>query len=292
MKDILKVELKKSVMNKGFLIAVLIGCFLAVLSFIYNVTINIKDINATAEYIESEGITYNPEIQSSVLFNNWIGGEGASLGTAVYYFLLPLLITLPYGWSFAAEKKSGYRMMLAVHCGRRKYFVSKYIAVFISGGLAIVIPLIFSIMLTACYFPAVKPFVLHEIYYSITSNDLFADLYYTYPFIYLLLYMVIDFVFCGVLACLCITASLFIKQKAIVMAIPMVLCMAADFCIKFVYDANEWSYNNKELSPMYYLKPYTARYPSDLTIILLTFAVLFVITFVISYGSERNNEIY
>lgn len=292
MKNILGIELKKAVMNKGFLTAVLIGIFLAVVSFIYNVSINKNDTNAMTEYAESDGVTYNPDTASDTLFNNWIGGEGGSLGTVVYYFIFPLLITLPYGWSFVSEKKSGYWRTMAVYCGKRNYYVCKYIAMFLSGGMAMVIPLIFSIMLTACYFPAVKPFVVYDIYYAVFSNSLFADLYYTYPFIYLLVYLVIDFVFCGVLACLCMTAALFIKQKPIVMVTPMLFCMAVNFCTKFVYDAAIHSYNNKELSPLYYLKPYSNRYPSDMMVIAMTAVALFIVTFVISYGWERHNEIY
>lgn len=293
MSTILKIELKKAIKNKGFAIAIIIGMILAVLSLIYCINIYKRDINATVDYAEKFNIVYNPDTASHTIFNKWIGGEGNSLGTSVYFFIFPLLIALPYGWSYSSEKKSGYRKAMIVHCGKKNYYISKYIATFISGGLAMVIPMVFSIIITSCYFPAVKPFVLYDVYYGVFGYDLMSKLYYTYPFLYLFLYLLIDFVFCGILACLCMTAALIIKQKPLVMIMPMALCMGIDYCSKFIYNYKfrHGYLNIKNTSPIRYLKPCSGQ-PASITIIGCTALILFIITFVVTYGLEKHNEVY
>lgn len=293
MSNILKIELNKAIKNKGFTIAIMLGMILAVLSLIYSINIYKRDKNATADYAQKYNIVYNPEAEAHTIFNNWIGGEGGSLGTAIYFFIFPLLIALPYGWSYSSEKKSGYRKAMIVYCGKRNYFMSKYIATFISGGLAMIIPMIFSIIITSCYFPAITPFVIDDVYYGVFGYDLMSKLYYTYPFLYLFLYLLIDFVVCGILSCVCMTATLLIKQKPLVMITPMALCMGIDYCSKFIYEyENRKGYYPKNISPMRYLKSCVGGYPASMTVIGCTALILFIITFVITYGLEKHNEVY
>lgn len=288
--EIFKIELKKAIYNRGFIIALSIGIFLSILSLIYQINVFTKQNTMLNKYLQNVDISYNPDLTGDILFNKWIGAEGGSLGSIVYFFVFPLLIVLPYGWSFASEIKSGYSKQMVVRGGRLKYIFAKYLAMFTSAGLAMILPMIFSILITACVFPIKTPFVLDDVMYGVFSNSLFAGLYYTKPILYIVLYLLIDFVICGLMGCICIAVPILIKQKYIVMIIPMLVCLGIEYISKYVF--NFKSYYNYEISPLYFLKPVQGRFPASIWIILLTGLMLFIITFIVPAIWEKKHEIY
>lgn len=284
-REICSIELKKAVRNKSFIFVITIGMILAVLSLIFWINQRNRDsIMYTTEYI------YNPNTSWNTVYNKWIGGESGSLGSTVFFFVFPIIIALPFGWSYASEKKSGYDKAMIVHNGKGRYFFAKYLATFISGGLAMVIPMMFSMMITMCVFPIDIPFVTGDIYYAIFSDSLFAELFYTKPYLYVLIYLILDFIMCGLLACICITATLIIRQKYVVMIIPMLICLGIEYMSRYFFDIN--SSNNVEISPLYYLKPTQSRLPASGFVIGITCLILAVTTFVVPLIWERHHEIY
>ena len=99
MKNTIKLEIHKAIKNKLFVISVLLGCAITILSLIYQVNVSSLDFAASGK---------NPMISAYTVFSTWIGGDGYSLGASVYFFIFPLLISIPYGWSYCEEKKNGY----------------------------------------------------------------------------------------------------------------------------------------------------------------------------------------
>lgn len=104
------------------------------------------------------------------------------------------------------------RQML-VRAGEKSYLTAKFLATFIAGGLAMVVPLIINFMLTAMFIPAITPVPTYDTMYGVFGNSLFSSLYYTQPFAYVAVYMLVDFMFCGALACITMLSALFIKYK-------------------------------------------------------------------------------
>ncbi len=108
-------------------------------------------------------------ISAYTVFSTWIGGDGYSLGASVYFFIFPLLISIPYGWSYCEEKKNGYIGAVVAKAGKTSYFLAKYIAVFLTGGLAMVIPLFLTFYLPCCFFLLLRhsPYTLQSMGYII-----------------------------------------------------------------------------------------------------------------------------
>lgn len=285
-----KLELKKSLHNKAFLMSIVIATVFVVLSLIYCVSIYNRDMSGIRDVSNNTDVIYAPGMPIYTLFNHWIGGESGSLGTSVFFFIFPILCALPYGWSYCVEKNSGYRRTIIVQTGKKNYYAAKYFATFISGGLAVVIPMILSLIMTAAYFPAIKPDVIYDIYYGVFKYSLMSKLFYTEPFLYIALYFCIIFMFCGALACCSMAATAIIKQKYIVMLVPFVLCLAIHFIVMFTYDSN--SLYNKEMSLFYFLHPSGTRYPASFEIIGVTFFTILIITVAITNIWERRHEIY
>ena len=91
MKNVLQIELNKAIKTRYFAISIIIGTMIGIVGLVYNVNL----VYNSQIY---DGI--NPCYEGFTLFNHWIGGEGFSLGSSLYFFVFPLLIALPYGWSF------------------------------------------------------------------------------------------------------------------------------------------------------------------------------------------------
>ena len=285
--SVLKLELKKSFKNKFFWISVVLGCLITLLSFEHMVNMYYEGMSAISG--NSTDIIYDPHIGINTVFNCWIGGEPFSLGSSIYFFVFPLLIALPYGWSYSEERKCGYRRMMITKTGKKKYYCAKYVAVFLSGGVAMVLPLIFNFWMTLLVVPAILPDVTMNMFYGVFGGSFLAELYYTVPFLYVAIYLFIDFVYCGFLVCICMAVSGIVRQKWGVVLIPFLLLLFVHVITDYIYSDPSVAY--KELSPLYFLRGVEVRYSFSGSIILL-FAIGLLVISLIGIIKEYRNEIY
>lgn len=285
--SVLKLELKKAFKNKFFWISVVLGCLITLLSFEHMVNMYYEGMSAISG--NSTDIIYDPHIGINTVFNCWIGGEPFSLGSSIYFFVFPLLIALPYGWSYSEERKCGYRRMMIAKTGKKKYYCAKYVAVFLSGGVAMVLPLIFNFWMTLLVVPAILPDVTMNMFYGVFGGSFLAELYYTVPFLYVAIYLFIDFVYCGFLVCICMAVSGIVRQKWGVVLIPFLLLLFVHVIADYIYSDPSVAY--KELSPLYFLRGVEVRYSFSGSIILL-FAIGLLVISLIGIIKEYRNEIY
>lgn len=285
--SVLKLELKKAFKNKFFWISVVLGCLITLLSFEHMVNMYYEGMSAISG--NSMDIIYDPHIGINTVFNCWIGGEPFSLGSSIYFFVFPLLIALPYGWSYSEERKCGYRRMMITKTGKKKYYCAKYVAVFLSGGVAMVLPLIFNFWMTLLVVPAILPDVTMNMFYGVFGGSFLAELYYTVPFLYVAIYLFIDFVYCGFLVCICMAVSGIVRQKWGVVLIPFLLLLFVHVITDYIYSDPSVAY--KELSPLYFLRGVEVRYSFSGSIILL-FAIGLLVISLIGIIKEYRNEIY
>ena len=285
--SVLKLELKKAFKNKFFWISVVLGCLITLLSFEHMVNMYYEGMSAISG--NSTDIIYDPHIGINTVFNCWIGGEPFSLGSSIYFFVFPLLIALPYGWSYSEERKCGYRRMMITKTGKKKYYCAKYVAVFLSGGVAMVLPLIFNFWMTLLVVPAILPDVTMNMFYGVFGGSFLAELYYTVPFLYVAIYLFIDFVYCGFLVCICMAVSGIVRQKWGVVLIPFLLLLFVHVITDYIYSDPSVAY--KELSPLYFLRGVGVRYSFSGSIILL-FAIGLLVISLIGIIKEYRNEIY
>ena len=285
--SVLKLELKKAFKNKFFWISVVLGCLITLLSFEHMVNMYYEGMSAISG--NSTDIIYDPHIGINTVFNCWIGGEPFSLGSSIYFFVFPLLIALPYGWSYSEERKCGYRRMMITKTGKKKYYCAKYVAVFLSGGVAMVLPLIFNFWMTLLVVPAILPDVTMNMFYGVFGGSFLAELYYTVPFLYVAIYLFIDFVYCGFLVCICMAVSGIVRQKWGVVLIPFLLLLFVHVITDYIYSDPSVAY--KELSPLYFLRGIEVRYSFSGSIILL-FAIGLLVISLIGIIKEYRNEIY
>ncbi|MCL2083308.1 MAG: hypothetical protein FWH04_08775 [Oscillospiraceae bacterium] len=286
----IKLECKKAILNKLFLAVILIGCTITMFSLIPCLRAFYRDMNFLEKMSQDTSVLRNPMMPLNSLFNHWIGSEAITPGSTDYFFLFPLLIAIPYGWSYCAEQRSGYIKNMVIRSGRWQYHLSKYIALFLSGGLAMVIPLLFNFLTVAMFVPAVTPDPHYITGYGIISSSFLSELFYTKPFLYVFLYLAIDFIYCGLIACLCFSFATVIKNRAVVVLLPFFVLLGFNYvCSSFIYTSSNVVYT--ELSPMNFLRPVGA-YDTNGFVVSVGIAILFTITFSTTVVRGGQSEIY
>jgi hypothetical protein len=237
MKNLLKTELRKALKNKFFIFSVLLGMFFVIISAFYVLRVYYSELGTIGiiNQIKEKGIQQNPIIEGTTLYNSWIGGEGLSLGYTLFFTLLPVLAMLPCGLAISEELRGGYLHVIVPKCGRKNYFLSKIISAFVAGGLAVTIPLVFSLLLISLFIPAITPNVIYFMYYPISHGDFLSGIIYTYPMLFTALYLCIDFVFSGLIACLSISAAFLFKHRAAPIVVPFLFIIGSDMARAFLY---------------------------------------------------------
>jgi ABC-type transport system involved in multi-copper enzyme maturation permease subunit len=289
MKNTLKLELRKALINKLFFGAIIILFIPSLMSFLYRA----GSYELEKEYLENAakifGENYeNPQLGGRfTLSNNWVGGESYTLGSSIFFYIFPLLLAIPYGWSYCSELKSGYIKNMLIRTKRTPYFLSKYIAVFVASGLVMVIPMIANIIMTACYFPATLPNVGYDIFHGIFPYSLMSEIYYTHPILYIILYLLLDFFFCGLIGCLSYAITTVIKNRIVVVLVPFAILLAWHYfsvtlSIKLM----------KAVSPLEFLHPTTLNYGTTWFIVGIEAIILFAVTFIPTVVRGRRYEIY
>src|SRR5690625_3196507 len=279
-KNLLKIELTKAIKNKFFVTTLIIGLVFTLFSAWYRIDL----YQYTQWQLNNSG--GNQMTQAFNLYNNWIGGEAISLGFVFFFTLLPLLAVMPYGWSYYIENKTGYVKAVVTRSSKREYFLTKYIATFIAGGLVILIPLVVNFVVVALFVPAVTPTISYALYYAVPHGHMGSQLFYTYPFLFVILYLILDFIFAGLFATMSLTVAFFVKNRIAVILIPFFLILILHYSRTFLFNIY-----HHELSPINYLHSTIVEQPVNYLVILAQGLLFFILAFGITIGLGGKREI-
>lgn len=274
----LKMECRKALINKYFLITLAVSCMFCILSAWYQIT-------AYYEMLDHP-FSGNPMIQMNSLYNSWIGGEGTSLGCICFFYLMPLLAAFPYGWSYAAERKSGYVKQLAVRGGRMEYYVSKYIAVFLAGGLVILIPMVMNFLAVAMFIPAVMPDMHFEMYYAVAYGTMWSEYFYTAPLLYDIFYILLNFIFSGLFAVISLACSMVVRSRIAIVLLPYFIILLLHYSRTFLYYKVYL-----EISPLHFLQAKCVENNTCWWIVLLEAGVFFLVSLGMVLGVGKKREL-
>ena len=280
-------EIKKALNNKLFLAAVLTGCVIVSISAFENAIGEYIGASEMAQREALMGMEYNTGTYMSP-FGRWVGVEGYSLSSSILYFVFPFLICIPYGWSYCVERNSGYEKQVVLRCGKRTYYVAKLIAVFVSGGLTMLIPLVYHFLFLCLVYPLYRPLSVEMVYLGIFPSNLFSLEFYTHPFVYVALMCLLNFLFCGLLACVCLPVTFFVKNRIAVTLVPFAMLLGLRY-IQQMFFTSETA-GGLEINPMYFLNGMRAT--TNGQVVLIELAVLAALTLgpVLIWG--KNHEIF
>lgn len=237
---ILKIEILRSFKNRAMIFTLALGLIIT-LSQIFMSVIPAVRIN---RILTLDNYPMTCPINS---FQGWIGNDVVSPHAFLFYFLLPVLAIIPYGTSYFEDLHSGYIKQIVLRTEKKHYFISKYLAVFISGGTSVTVPLMVNFLISNLLLPSFVPQV--EQNYFVSPIHMWSRLLFTHPYVYILGLIVITFIFSGLLADLALTISLIVDYKFIVMVMPLIIYI-------FLYSIMG-TLGLNEFVPFYFLKPGT-----------------------------------
>lgn len=219
MRKLLKIELSRALKNKFLLYAVLLGTIITVWHFVQNV---VPLANTLDECMNLSVKLNDPMMHPGWLFSAWIGGNLHDMQGFLYYLLLPILAAIPFSASFFLDKKNGYIKNVFVRAKKRDYYISKFIATFIAGGIAVAVPLLINLALTATLLPSMLPQVTSSRFY-VNATNMWCDLFYTHPYLYVFSYLILDFVFSGLIATIALVVGSISEYKFVVLIAPFLV---------------------------------------------------------------------
>lgn len=236
MKKQLKLEIGKAIKNKCFILSITFGFFCAALSAVYILRMYYSDIGILESIrLAEKGNCLEIIMEATTLYNSWMGAESMSIGSILFFRLLPLLAVLPCGYYYSKETNGDYLCFCSIQCSRTSYLLCKAVAAFLAGGIVIVVPLLFSFLLVSLFIPAISPNIIHNEYFSMRHGDLFSGIAYSSPLLFTFIYLLLDFVFAGFIGCLTLPTALIFKHRAAPIIVPVLFITASDFARMLLY---------------------------------------------------------
>ena len=278
MKRLLKNELIKMFSNIQIYLTIGIGTCLTIILTCMQVHIRAVNEKLFMEY-GMKGDLYYP----STVYNSFIGLDYLNLPALIFYTILPIMATLPFAASYYKEKKSGYLKNVLVKTDKNKYYISKYLMVFFSGFITILVTSLISLIITMMFFPALKPELVTQTYTISTLESMWFDLFATHPMMYVLAYILLDSVFCGALALITLVISMFVNNLFIVYTGTMIICIIWDYVAKIL--------NKVTLSPQIFLRP--AQYINGIKFsnIMILFIIIIFTSGILFLGVEKRKDV-
>lgn len=203
---LLKMDFKRAIYNRQFVIVIAIGALLSLMQIYMEVIPGVKYYGDGASY-------FNP-------FVKWISNDGFNHFTLLFFMLLPVLASLPYSDSYWVDKHSGFNKSIYTRSKKKNYFISRYITNFIIGGIVVIIPLILNFYILMMLLPAVHPSIFDA---SLLPKDMFTSLFYFHPYLYVGVYLLLTFIFGGTFASMGLAVSAYCKNRLLVVTTPVLV---------------------------------------------------------------------
>ena len=226
----IKLELKKAFTTPWFYLSLAVLMLCALMSTVYSIDSyqNIR-INGFPHYFENGKMTVNEYYATWNCYQKWIGSELVSLASTLFFTLLPVCAVLPYASAFHQERKVGYLRVMLPQCGKKSYFLAKTMAVFLTGAAVVILPLVVNFLAVSAFIPATAPQVNYNFYNYVLFGDLWADLFFNQPLLYVALYILLDSLFGGLLGLFAFALSFLIRNRVVILVLPLLFLLGLDY---------------------------------------------------------------
>ena len=275
-----RIELKKAFCSKKFLLGMALLLLFSLLSTVYMIEGRaVYNPDLILENLEDGKFAHNPDLSLFTFYNSWIGGDDLSLAATLFYSLLPVGAALPFGWSYYLERKSGYLKNIYTRVGKGTYLAGKTIAVFLSGAAVAAISLTVNILLVLAKIPLITPFAGYNFYNHVYFGNLWADLYFSAPGVYVALYALLDAVYGGIFALLSFAVGFYFRNVFAVLFTPFLLMTVASYVENILLN-DRADLMPVEWVPTYFLHPQVPHFQvmgwavALVTVLLLSFSLL------------------
>lgn len=281
MKNTLKTELWKAFHNNMLILSLSIGILLAIADVAQNAGLVAELTEITLESV-ANGSGSGAHGGYS-LFVLWIAANGMNFGSRNFYLIWPVLAALPFGWSYFQERRNGAYNQVICRTGRNTYYAAKYLSVFISGGVAISVPVTLNLLLNALVCPDSIPLLGVT---PIMNGSFFSALYYTKPWLHSLIWCGVDFLWGGVVSCLCLAFGTTFRYQIMVILAPFMCMFAFNAAYPLIVNLTGISLN---FSPLQMAEVATQN-PNPEWLVISVIGVLFLTSLIAGYWQVTKHE--
>ena len=256
------------------------GCFVAIIHCVHQ-CIAYNDIYTMIMDSMAQGKDYiiNPCFPIYSVYNLWIGNDGESQYAIILFWGMPLLSYISLGCMCNIKNTNEF-----LYLSNPRNYLSNYAKVFIWSGSMIGIPLLVNFLGMTLFIPSFTPDSIYDIYYRIFSNDFLSNCFYCKPLLYVIFFIVLDFVFYGLFGAVCLTLRTFSKLRILPFISP-VLIMTVIEGFKRIMFPNL----GVELSPLSFLFP-AHSHNANIIIIFTEMAILLFFTLIMPITRGEDNE--
>lgn len=265
-------ELRRAFFNRSYLVAQGIACTVSLLQVAFVV---IPDLGNQSMYLSDTGFPLS-------VYNRWIGGCGLSVFPGLFFFLIPLLVCVPFSGSFYYDDKTGFSIQVASRSSSMKYCLSKAFACFLAGATVAVLPLALNFYVTCLFYPLVPPDPSSHMS-VIFAYSMLSDLFYSNVNGYIAFYFVLIGVTSGLLACVPLVLSNVFSNGILTTCSSFFLCVIANYLFGKTGDY-------LHLTPISFMRPDQPLWGLDFANLAATIAVFFVAVMVGLIVTGRRHE--
>lgn len=223
-------EIKRCLHGRGMKLAILLSLFLAAGQCCAQSHMLRSHDRQMRQAVMEDG-SYPVGVYPLTLYEAFIGGERFSFFNELYYYIIPLLAVLPFGVTMFTDEECGYLKYIYSRVKKIHYLLAKYMVTFLSGAVSAGLAYIMSFAANALIVPAV--YMPHQM--AMQSNIIEAmplsEIWYTKPWIYLLVYWLITMLFGGILATMALCVSFVAKNVLVVLFSPLIFYIALDYVL-------------------------------------------------------------
>ena len=232
MRQILNFEWKRCIRGKEFKMALVLSCVLALGHFFtfciwyvdHSMGGVIDDVNRSLMITHPDATTVYPYS----LYEGFIGNEGITFWNELYYYMIPVLAALPFSASFFEDERSGYLKNMLTRVPKGKVWTAKAIVTFCSGAITGSAAYIFSFWLNSLELPMIHPneVAMHT---HVIDKMSMSDWYYTKPWLYFGIYLVVLMLGSGFMALCSLCVSFVAVNRLVIWTVPFMLFYFWDF---------------------------------------------------------------
>lgn len=257
--------------SKSFYFIVVVGVSISFLQIYQEATYFPN--NLTLNY----GVQYTP-------YQDWIELGISSSYRYLLFLLLPIIAAIPFADIYAKDNQTGYLKAILSKGKMKQYFTGLYVTNFTVAGSVIVIPLLVNIYLAFITLPNIKPDQMLDVNPLGHMNTFFPALYYSFPLVHMLFYVVLAFLFAGMYATVCLAVSLFVKNRFFILVSAFVMNMALTLILEFT--------NNYGWIPTNFLTQLAGQPFISFTVLIIIFSCVMTISTFMYILGVRKRVIY
>lgn len=212
MKKMKKIEMERAFRSWGLWLAIVIGLAICMEYIIRQM---IPAAMSPLKWYRPDNATIMP----ISAYNTWIGGYNG-FENALLIRLFPILASIPYGVSYLSDKKSGIVKNIYMRTEKKNYLLAKYIAVFITGGIPVALPLLVNYLVALALLPSLY---WQTGVFSLGANSMWTKIFYVHPNIYNFLYIVLLYICGGITATLVLIISALVNNRFVAILAPYII---------------------------------------------------------------------